>query len=202
MIVIIDFGMGNIHSVFTQFKKINNDIIVSSSADEIKNAKKIILPGVGYFSKAMEKLNELNLIKILNEKVLIQKIPILGICLGMQLLGKRSEEGHTNGFGWVDAETVRFKSNNSQTKIPHMGWNNLISFNSESIFKGVSEKDEFYFVHSYYMKTTSNDIILAKTDYGHVFVSAIQKDNIYGTQFHPEKSHHSGRLVLKNFLEI
>ena len=149
----------------------------------------------------MEKLNNLNFLDILNQKVIKQQTPILGICLGMQLLGEKSEEGGANGLGWVDAESKIFNFKKAQYKIPHMGWNNVYVRNTNSILNGVSEDDEFYFVHSYYMRTVSNDIIVGESEYGHNFVSVIQKDNIYGTQFHPEKSHDSGKIILKNFFE-
>ena len=202
MIVIVNFGMGNLHSVYNQCRKMGYDIIVSSNINDISNASKIILPGVGHFSKAMEKLKELNFISTLNKKVLEDKTPILGICLGMQLLGLRSDEGDINGLGWIDAETKKFKLYDRKYKIPHMGWNSLIIQNSATILKGIAEDDEFYFVHSYYMKTKLKDIVLSETEYGIKFVSAINKDNIFGTQFHPEKSHDIGIKILKNFISL
>jgi glutamine amidotransferase len=150
----------------------------------------------------MEKLKELNLIEVLSKKVIQQETPILGICLGMQLLSKKSEEGNVTGLGWIDAETNRFSiENNQKYKIPHMGWNNVYTTNKSPIMHGISESDELYFVHSYHLECEAEDIIIGETDYCYRFVSAIQKDNIYGTQFHPEKSHDSGLKILKNFLE-
>ena len=146
MVVIVDFGMGNIHSVYTQCKKIHHKIIVATNTKDIENANKLILPGVGHFYKAMEKLDELEYIDILNEKVIHQKIPVLGICLGMQLLGNKSEEGGVNGLGWIDAKTIKFDFLKNKYKIPHMGWNNLQKYRSDSIFKGINQDDEFYYV--------------------------------------------------------
>jgi len=202
MIVIVNYGMGNLHSVYNQCRKMGYDTIVSSNINDIRNASKIILPGVGHFSKAMEKLKELNFISILNKKVLEHKTPILGICLGMQLLGLRSDEGGVDGLRWIDAETKKFKLSKHKYKIPHMGWNSLIIQNNRTILKGIDENDEFYFVHSYYMKTKLKEIIVSETEYGIKFVSAIKKDNIFGTQFHPEKSHESGMKILKNFISL
>ncbi len=202
-IVIVNYGMGNLHSVYTQCKRIGYEPIISSDPADIKIADKLILPGVGQFAKGMEKLNQLNLIDVLSEKVFQQNIPILGICLGMQLLSKKSEEGNVSGLGWIDAETNRFRINNTHKyKIPHMGWNNVFTKNKSPILHGISESDEFYFVHSYHLECNTEDIIIGKTDYGYRFVSAIQENNIYGTQFHPEKSHDSGLMILKNFIEI
>ncbi len=202
MIVIINYGMGNLHSVYTQCKRVGFEPIISSNPDEINNADKLILPGVGHFKKGMENLNQLDLIDVLSEKVIQQETPIFGICLGMQLFSKKSKEGDAIGLGWIDAETNRFQINdNKKYKIPHMGWNNVFTNNKSLIMKGISKSDEFYFVHSYHLECEDEDIIIGETDYCYRFVSAIQKDNIYGTQFHPEKSHDSGLKILKNFLE-
>ena len=202
MIVIVNYGMGNLHSVYTQCKRIGFEPIISSDPTHINNADKLILPGVGHFSKAMEQFHDLNLVDVLCERVLQQNIPILGICLGMQLLSKKSEEGNVTGLGWIDAETNRFSiEKNQKYKIPHMGWNNVYTKNNSPIMHGVSKSEVFYFVHSYHLECEDEDIIIGETDYCYRFVSAIQKDNIYGTQFHPEKSHDSGLKILKNFLE-
>lgn len=202
-IVIVNYGMGNLHSVYTQCKRIGYLPIVSSDPSDIEIADKIILPGVGQFAKGMEKLIQLNLIDVLSEKVFQYNIPILGICLGMQLLSKKSEEGNVSGLGWIDAETNRFQINNTHKyKVPHMGWNNVFIKNKSPIMNGINKSDEFYFVHSFHIVCNNKDIIIGETDYCYRFVSAIQKDNIYGTQFHPEKSHDSGMKILKNFLEM
>ena len=162
----------------------------------------MILPGVGHFANGMKKLRELELIDVLDEKVLSQKTPILGICLGMQLFCKFSEEGNIEGLKWFDADTVRFKKNDVRHKIPHMGWNSLEVMKKSELFKSLDKEHLFYFVHSYYVKCNIQEDVLATTNYAYEFVSAIEKDNIYGVQFHPEKSHEWGEQVLKNFLEL
>ena len=201
MIVIIDYGMGNIQSVLRKFNRMEVDAISSSRPEEIEKAKKLILPGVGAFDKSMENIDKYGLVSVLNKKVLQEKTLILGICLGMQLFSKTSEEGQLKGLGWIDCETVKFKFNNKRDfKIPHIGWNTVQIKKNHDILKNVKEEDSFYFVHSYHLKVFSNDdMILATTKYGYNFISAIQKDNIIGVQFHPEKSHQRGMQILRNF---
>jgi imidazole glycerol-phosphate synthase subunit HisH len=199
-IVIIDYGMGNLSSVKKIFDRLNIDSFISSKPKDILNADKIILPGVGHFQKAMENLNKLHLIGVLNEMVLVQQKPILGICLGMQLMGKTSQEGNIEGFGWIDAEVVKFKvSDKLKYKIPHMGWNQVVKSKESRLMQGVDVLSEFYFVHSFYMKVNNSSDILSKTEYEDWFVSSIEKNNIFGVQYHPEKSHDSGNILLKNF---
>jgi len=198
-IVIVDYGLGNLMSLLYKFKKIGINAIISSNEKEIENAEKLILPGVGHFAKGIENLKNYNLIPVLNKKVLEEKTPILGICLGMQLLTKRSEEGNVEGLGWVDAETKRFDLNG--LKIPHMGWNTIEIKRGNILFKNI-ETPRFYFVHSYHVCCEDENDILATTNYGYDFTSAIKKDNVYGVQFHPEKSHKNGIKLLKNFAEV
>lgn len=199
-ITIIDYGMGNLSSVKKIFDRLNIDSFISSKPKDILNADKIILPGVGHFQKAMENLNKLHLIGVLNEMVLGQQKPILGICLGMQLMGKTSQEGNIEGFGWIDAEVVKFKvSDKLKYKIPHMGWNQVVKSKESKLMQGVDVLSEFYFVHSFYMKVNNSSDILSKTEYEDWFVSSIEKNNIFGVQYHPEKSHDSGNILLKNF---
>jgi len=195
--------MGNIGSIINMLKKIGYEAKISNNIDEINNADKLILPGVGSFDNGMKNLKEFDLIDILNKKVLEDKTPIIGICLGMQLITNRSEEGNLPGLGWIDAETVKFKfgEENEKLKIPHMGWNTVIPQNNSNLFNGL-EEPRFYFVHSYHVVCKNNVDIIGKTNYGHNFNSVINKDNIYGAQFHPEKSHKYGMLLLKNFLGI
>ena len=203
MIVIINYGMGNLHSVYTQCKRVGFELIISSKQSDIENADKLILPGVGHFSKGMEKLKELNLIEVLSKKVIQQETPILGICLGMQLLSKKSEEGNVTGLGWIDAETVQFDfagNSNPHLHTPHIGWNSIDTTLDNLLFEGMKDNPSFYFVHSYYVKCNSKEDIAATTEYGNSFVSAIAKNNIFATQFHPEKSHDYGLALLKNFM--
>jgi glutamine amidotransferase len=199
-IVIIDYGMGNIRSVMNKIHRSGHEAIVSFEHDIIKNADKIILPGVGHFSNGMKRLQERNIIEILNKKVLHDKIPVLGICLGMQLLTGFSEEGNTRGLGWLDAETVKFDLNDIRHKVPHMGWNSIEQKKDSPLLKDIPDNRYYYFVHSYHVKCNNNDDVLTTSLYGYEFVSSVQKDNIFGTQFHPEKSHEWGEKLLNNFL--
>jgi glutamine amidotransferase len=179
------------------------DAVVSSDRKVIAESDKIILPGVGHFGKAMENLRELDLIDTLNEAVLIRKKPILGICLGMQLLAKRSEEGDAEGLGWFDAEVVKFQvSDTLKYKIPHMGWNQIFLKNDSPLMRKIPELSEFYFVHSYYVKVNKQPDLLNETEYDCRFASAIERENIFGVQYHPEKSHDTGAQLIKNFIEL
>lgn len=201
-IVIINYGMGNLRSVYNKCKRIGYKTIISNKKDDILNADKLILPGVGHFANGMKKLQELELIDVLNVKVLSQKTPVLGICLGMQLFCKFSEEGNIKGLNWFDANTIRFKSKDIRHKIPHMGWNSLEIKKQSNLLKSLNKEHLFYFVHSYYVTCNKQKDILTTTNYVDEFVSAIEKDNIFGVQFHPEKSHEWGEQILKNFLEL
>jgi glutamine amidotransferase len=203
MIVIIDYGMGNLGSILNMLKKIGAPASVSADAREIANADKLILPGVGAFDTGMKRLNELNLIDLLNDKVRVRKTPTLGVCLGMQLLMQKSEEGLLPGLGWIDGETVRFRFDPQEThlKIPHMGWN-TISIKRQGVpFRDMPPDARFYFVHSYHVTCEHEEDVLTTTEYGYEFVSGLQRENIMGAQFHPEKSHKFGMKLLKNFVE-
>jgi glutamine amidotransferase len=202
MVTIIDYKTGNIGSIQNMLKKIGETSVITSRKEEIADATKLILPGVGAFDTGMKNLKDLDLIDILNQKVLTDKIPVLGICLGFQLLSNRSEEGILPGLGWIDAETLRFKFvNTSEYKIPHIGWN-FISIKKESrLFDGMYPEARFYFVHSYYLSAFDPKDILASTFYESEFSSAVEKGNISGVQFHPEKSHKFGMRLLKNFVD-
>jgi len=174
---------------------------IVSSTEEIRMADKIILPGVGHFGKAMSNLKNVGLVEVLNEKVLEDRTPILGICLGMELMATRGEEGNVAGLGWLDAEAVRFDIGDD-LKVPHMGWNNIAAKKGSPLMNGVDEDSEFYFAHSYHLRLNDLSDELAETQYGIAFPSAVQHDNIFGVQFHPEKSHDAGALLLKNFVEL
>ena len=202
-VLVLDYGMGNIFSVTKKLNRLKIDSVVSSSQDEILSADKIILPGVGHFGKAMENLKKLNLIDVLNHEVLIKKKPILGICLGMQLMANKSEEGNVEGLGWIDADVVRFRINDKlKYKVPHTGWNQISISKESKLMHNIPNFSEFYFVHSYHFKTNNPVDILNETGYENRFVSAIEKENIYGVQYHPEKSHDIGELLLKNFVSL
>jgi len=203
MIIVIDYKTGNIGAVFNIVNRIGIEVKISSVSDEIAKANKLILPGVGSFDNAMKNLHDMNLLPILNRRVLKDKIPILGICLGMQLMTKRSQEGKMPGLEWVDVETVRFKfDNNNSKKIPHMGWNSISITRNNALFNEVDENFKFYFAHSYHILCNDEKYILAKTCYGYEFVSVFNSDNIFGVQFHPEKSHRFGKKILENFLKL
>ncbi|PIF03807.1 MAG: imidazole glycerol phosphate synthase subunit HisH [Arcobacter sp.] len=202
-LVIIDYKMGNLRSVQKAFEKVGVDAIISHDHKTILKASKLVLPGVGAFKDGMKYLQELGLIEILNKKVIEEKTPLLGICLGMQLLAKKStENGETLGLGFIDAEVVKFKFDVKHLKIPHVGWNE-ISYQKEksNLFKDIENRKDFYFVHSYYFKP-NEEVTIATTNYGFEFTSAIAKNNIFATQFHPEKSQSDGLQMLKNFWEI
>lgn len=201
MIVIVDYGMGNLGSVFNMFKHIGIKALISSEASIINNADKLILPGVGSFDKAIIKIKESGLDIVLNQKVLQEKIPILGICLGMQLLTDKSEEGELPGLGWIPGKTIRFPAKPG-IKIPHMGWN-YTTINRPSILtKKLPEDTRFYFVHSFCVKIDNPDNSILQSFHGIKFDSAIQKNNIFGVQFHPEKSHKYGMNILRNFANL
>lgn len=205
MITIIDYGMGNLGSIKNMFKYIGVEATIESDVDKIKNASKILLPGIGSFDTAMKKINEGDLKEVLNEKALKEQVPVLGICLGMQLLTNHSEEGKLEGLGWIPAKTISFKDRiDKEYRVPHMGWNIVNKSNESQLIKGFEEFDEtrFYFLHSYFVKVANEKNSIFKTNYGVEFDSGIQKDNIFGAQFHPEKSHKFGMKLFENFARI
>lgn len=204
MIVIIDFGMGNLGSIYNMLKYLEAEVMISSKVSDIENADKLILPGVGAFDNGMKNLRNLDLISYLEKKVFNERTPILGICLGMQLLTKKSEEGTSAGLGWVDAETIKFSFDKEKNnlKVPHMGWNSVKIKNSRSLFNNMSSDAKFYFVHSYYVVCHNEQEILTTTFHGYDFVSAFQSNNIFGVQFHPEKSHKFGMNLFHNFIQM
>ena len=182
-------------------RKLGYDSLITNTIEDIERADKLILPGVGAFDKGMQNLKSLGLIPVLDRKVK-NGTPILGICLGYQLLSKSSEEGAVEaGLGWIDAETIKFKFEDNSIRVPHMGWNSLKNTEKSILFKGIVDDNRFYFVHSYYVRCNDESIKAAETDYAGDFTSAIEKNNIFGVQFHPEKSHKHGMIVLKNFAE-
>jgi imidazole glycerol-phosphate synthase subunit HisH len=203
MIVIVDYGMGNLGSVLNMFKKIGARAIISGDIHDISQAEKILLPGVGSFDTAMKRIHESGLYQELNRLVIEKKIPVLGICLGMQLLMEKSEEGLLPGFGWIEGGAYNFKGRIKYTfKVPHMGWNDVLICNKNQLTEGFADETRFYFVHSYFVRVENESYSLMKCNYGLDFDAAVCKENIYGAQFHPEKSHKFGMQLFKNFAEI
>jgi glutamine amidotransferase len=203
MITIVDYGVGNLNSVANIINHVGGECIISSDPNIILNSSKLILPGVGSFDNGMNELSKRGIIDALNEVVLIKQNPILGICLGMQLMTLRSEEGNLDGLGWINAEVLKFKfESNSNLKIPHMGWNQLNVKNSNPLFHKNDQELRFYFVHSYYVKTNFSEDIIGTCNYGDEICVAFQKENIFGVQFHPEKSHRFGMSLIKNFISL
>jgi len=200
VITLVDYGIGNLAAVQNMFRKIGVLCEVTSDLDKILKAEKLLLPGVGAFDAAMQRLTNTDLRRVLDEKVLIDKIPVIGICLGMQLLTRGSEEGSLPGLNWIEANTVRFPR--SELKVPHMGWNNVVVSNSSRLTATFNHQHRFYFVHSYYVQVENENHSILKTTYGITFDSGIASDNIFGVQFHPEKSHGYGMHLLSNFAKI
>lgn len=202
-IVIVDYRTGNSNSIKRTLDRIGSSSIISSQIEDVTRADKLILPGVGHFDRAMVTLKEFCLLDALNEAVLIRRKAVLGICLGMQLMAMTSEEGATQGLQWLDAKAVRFKSSvAARHKVPHMGWNRIRIKKVSQLMKGVEDLSEFYFAHSYHLEIKDRSDILNETEYGISFPSAVERNNIFGVQYHPEKSHHIGVQVLKNFVEM
>jgi imidazole glycerol-phosphate synthase subunit HisH len=203
MITIVDYGLGNLGSIVNMLKRIGVKSVITSEREAIARAERIILPGVGHFDRAMERIHQSDLLEILEKKALMEKVPLLGICLGMQLLTKGSEEGRLPGLGWIPAETVRFRfPEGSQLKIPHMGWNVVEHYTPSPLTENLRGEQRFYFVHSYHARVEEERFSILKTVHGYPFDAAIQRDNLYGVQFHPEKSHRFGMHLLENFARL
>lgn len=203
MITIVDYKMGNITSVRNAFEYLGYEVEIANEISNIKNAEKLILPGVGSYKMAMENIHTLGIYSVIKEKVIEQKCPILGICLGMQLLAKNSiEDGHTEGFGFLDLNVRKF-SEKENISIPHIGFNEVLIENQASkMFRGINDSSDFYFVHSYRIVAEENEYVSGITLYGERFISAFEKDNIWGVQFHPEKSQSNGLKLLGNFARL
>jgi glutamine amidotransferase len=203
MITIVDYKTGNLGSIQNILKRIGKESVVTSDKKVIAAATKLILPGVGAFDTGMRNLLELDLADVLNKKVIEEKTPVLGICLGMQLLSSGSEEGTLKGLDWIKGSTVRFKFENSlEYKIPHMGWNFITQHKTSRLFNNMDSDPRFYFVHSYYFRADNQEDILTSTTYEKEFTSSVERGNILGVQFHPEKSHKFGMMLLKNFVDF
>lgn len=204
MIAIIDYGLGNIKAFANVYKQLNIQAMVVNHPEQLAKADKIILPGVGSFDYAMQRLIDSGMVETLNDMVLKKSIPVLGICVGMQMLAISSQEGNLPGLGWIDATVKRFDSStfNHPACIPHMGWNDVMPTGTTRLMQNLGQNARFYFLHSYYFNSNREENIIATTDYGIQFTSAIGFNNIFGVQFHPEKSHQWGVQLLKNYSKI
>jgi len=204
MITIINYGLGNISAFKNVYKRLNVPVKIASSKDELADAKKIILPGVGAFDHAMRLLQESGMRELLDDLVMKQNVPVLGICVGMQMLAKSSEEGNLPGLCWIDGLVKKFDPAkiSHQTKFPHMGWNTITPDRENTLMTGFTDESKFYFLHSFYFACNQPENSIATTEYGIRFDSAVNKDNIFGVQFHPEKSHNNGIELLHNFAKL
>jgi glutamine amidotransferase len=201
MISVLDYGIGNAKSVIRMIEKVGGTAKAISSPEEVLAAKKLILPGVGAFDHGIKQLQVQNLNESLNYIAKESKTPILGICLGMQIMCKHSEEGKLDGFGWIDAVVTHFGTERGKAlPVPHMGWNNIHIKQQSALF--TNNEQRFYFAHSYWVKCNNTSDVIATADYGGEFVAAFNRDNLYGVQFHPEKSHRFGMSLIKKFVEL
>jgi glutamine amidotransferase len=204
MITIIDYGVGNIFAFQNVYKRLDITTKIAKTCQELNHAEKLILPGVGSFDYAMNQLNASGMREKLDELVIEKKIPVIGICVGMQMMGNRSDEGNLEGLKWIDSEILKFDENLIQhrTKFPHMGWNDVTPVRYHPLFYGLEKEAIFYFLHSFYLRCNNIEDSIASSDYGITFSSAVNRDNIYGIQFHPEKSHQHGEKLLYNFAKL
>lgn len=203
MIKIIDYGLGNILAFQNMYKRMNVEVAIARNAADLQDASKLILPGVGAFDHAMELLQQSGMRQPLDDLVLGKRLPVLGICVGMQILARSSEEGRAPGLGWVAAQVRHFTSlERQELLIPHMGWNDVKPVSGSKLFAALTDDARFYFLHSYYFHCERQQDVAAVSTYGDDFSSAVHSGNIYGVQFHPEKSHHFGSQLLKNFAEL
>jgi glutamine amidotransferase len=204
MIAIVNYGSGNIQAIANIYRRLDIPHVVAATPEGLDGADQVILPGVGAFDQAMNELEASGLRRALDAYVLERRKPILGICVGMQLLARSSEEGTAKGLGWIDAEVMRFDPTTAgpETRLPHMGWNTVEPSRADPVLEGVDPQAEFYFLHSYYFSCHDAGDMLATTTYGAPFASAVRRRNVYGVQFHPEKSHQNGVQLLRNFARL
>lgn len=204
MITIINYGLGNIRAFVNVYKRLNITAKIAIHPDDLKDADKIILPGVGAFDYAMQLLNSSGLRAELENQVIKNKIPVLGICVGMQMLARSSEEGTLPGLGWIDGIVKRFRPDfqNNITRLPHMGWNTITPVRNNALLEGFDCTSRFYFLHSYYFVCNNEHDVIARSEYGEQFASGVSNSNIFGIQFHPEKSHSNGIRLLENFAKL
>lgn len=206
MIAIVDYGLGNIKAFANVYKRLNIDALYASSIDQLNKATKIILPGVGAFDHAINMLNKSGLRECLDEMVLAKKVPVIGVCVGMQMMAESSEEGSNQGLGWIKGRVKRFCYPDNQMllryPLPHMGWNNISPIKENQLIQKLDDEKRFYFLHSYYFDCAHQTDVIATANYGFDYACIVNHDNVYGIQCHPEKSHHNGVSLLKNFAEL
>ena len=204
MITIVDYGLGNIRAFLNVYRRLNIDAKTATTAAELEDATKVILPGVGAFDHAMERLAASGMRDVLDDLALRRRVPILGVCVGMQMLGRESEEGQRPGLGWIDGRVRAVASlmRSAPLPVPHMGWNDVRPTTGNRLFDRIESPPRFYFLHSYYFQCDRDRDAIAVADYGTEFACAINSGNVYGVQFHPEKSHYFGAAVLKNFADL
>jgi len=204
MIGIVDYGMGNIKAFSNIYKQLNIPYKIIKSKEHFKDVEKIILPGVGAFDHAMMCLEKSGLLETLNDLVLNKKKPVLGVCVGMQMMAKSSDEGVLSGLGWIEATVNKFKEEElgGGNPLPHMGWNSIEHMSNNLLFKDIDASSRFYFLHSYYFNSINERDSIASSVYGDIFTCATNHGNIFGVQFHPEKSHDNGVQLLKNFSSL
>lgn len=204
MITIIDYGVGNINAFVNVYKRVDVPVKIAKTAADLVGAEKLILPGVGHFDYAMEKLNNSGMRESLDDLVLNKKTPVIGICVGMQMMANYSDEGKMEGLKWIDASVRKFDETkiHQVTRLPHMGWNDVKPVKDISLFSGLEKEAIFYFLHTYYFECNNQEDVMAVSDYGIEFASAAHHENKYGIQFHPEKSHHYGEILLHNFAKL
>lgn len=204
MIAIVDYGLGNVQAIANIYKRLNMPVTLARKAADLAGAHKVVLPGVGAFDWAMARLNESGMREALDDRVYTRQCDVIGICVGMQMLANRSDEGQSPGLGWVPGSVRLFDEQrfNDRTHLPHMGWNDVAPRSGEPLFKGMEQDARFYFLHSYYFEAAHEAEVMATTDYCGSFACAVRRDNVFGVQFHPEKSHQWGIQLLKNFAEL
>jgi imidazole glycerol-phosphate synthase subunit HisH len=203
MVAILDYGIGNINSIFNMLKKIGAQAVITSDPERIQQADKLILPGVGHFDYCMQQLRKAPFYQLMQDKVLKEKVPVLGVCVGCQMLMESSEEGSEIGIGWIKGKVIRFKTADMDPplKVPHMAWTDVHVKNNNKLYTDIAEP-RFYFVHSYHLSCDDQSVVSATAGYGYEFTASVQQENITGVQFHPEKSHKFGMKLYDNFVNL